>query len=114
MRCSSWCLLNFCGEIVQAKGYEFNKLPTSCAYFKCDFAAASISLLSISFGLKYDSRPFKKLEVWLQRFGLKLKMLLGAGLLPMDLRAFVCRRVVTPEGIRPAGVIGQGECICEV
>jgi allantoinase len=94
--------------------YEFNKVPTSCAYFKCDFAAASISLLSISFGLKYDSRPFKKLEVWLQRFGLKLKMLLGAGLLPMDLRAFVCRRVVTPEGIRPAGVIVQGESIREV
>ena len=32
----------------------------------------------------------------------------------MDLQAFLSRRVVTPEGIRPAGVLVEGETIRDV
>src|SRR6202163_4775779 len=32
----------------------------------------------------------------------------------MELRAFLSRRVVTPEGIRPAGVLVEGEIIREI
>ena len=41
-------------------------------------------------------------------------MLVGASLFTMELQAFLSRRVVTPEGVRPAGVLVEGELIREV
>jgi allantoinase len=41
-------------------------------------------------------------------------MLAGASLFTMELQAFLSRRVVTPEGVRKAGVLVEGELIREV
>ena len=101
---------NACGFALPSAAGRLSKaasISPDCGhaeFFWIDLSSFSESSFSELKKCRYNARLFRQ----------TLKTRNGAPLATMTLRAFVSRRVVTPEGVRPAAILVEGERVREV